>query len=128
LLDIGNAFGIPILGAIHNKRVILQARYKYINRDVQMSENEIKLIVKKYKRKASFTLVLLWLFAVLVHWLLVGQSIESHATLGIPYSSSNTGFILVVLIVGLSAVFHSCINIIEKLLIEMSNKAVETAE
>jgi len=93
-----------------------------------MSENEIKLIVKKYKRKASLTLVLLWLFAVLVHWLLVGQSIESHATLGIPYSSSNTGYILVVLTVGLSAVFHSCVNIIEKVLIEMSNKDVETAE
>jgi hypothetical protein len=27
LFDIGNSFGTPILGAIHNKRVILQARY-----------------------------------------------------------------------------------------------------
>ncbi|MFT6206355.1 MAG: hypothetical protein ACJA0T_000252, partial [Colwellia sp.] len=26
LLDIGNAFGTPILGGIHKKRVILQAR------------------------------------------------------------------------------------------------------
>jgi hypothetical protein len=26
LLDIGNAFGTPIFGGIHNKRVILQAR------------------------------------------------------------------------------------------------------
>jgi hypothetical protein len=27
LLDIGNAFGTPILGGINNKRLILQARY-----------------------------------------------------------------------------------------------------
>jgi hypothetical protein len=93
-----------------------------------MSESEIKSIVQKYKRKAGSALMIMGLFAIALNWYLVDQSIERHAALDIPYSYSNEGFILVVLIVGLSAVFHSCVNIIEKVLVELFNKKTDKPE
>jgi len=94
-------------------------RYKFSKRKVFMSPDEITSIVKKYKFKSIKILVGFLFIAIFANWYLVNSSIERHAELGLPYTSTDTGFIWGAIITGLFTVLSLCFYSLEKILLSL---------
>ena len=93
-----------------------------------MSQDEIKSIVKKYKFKSVKILMGFLLIAVFANWYLINSSIERHAELGLPYTSSDSGFIWGAVITGLFTVLSLCFYSIEKILLQLLIKPKKDPE
>ena len=93
-----------------------------------MSQDEIKSIVKKYKFKSVKILMGFLFIAISANWYLLNSSIERHAELGLPYTSSDTGFIWGAIITGLYTVLSLCFYSIEKILLQLFIKPKTESE
>ncbi|MBA6346592.1 MULTISPECIES: hypothetical protein [unclassified Colwellia] len=93
-----------------------------------MSQDEIKSIVKKYKFKSVKILMGFLLIAVFANWYLINLSIERHAELGLPYTSSDSGFIWGAISTGLYTVLALCFYSIEKILLKLLIKPKTESE
>ena len=93
-----------------------------------MSQDEIKSIVKKYKFKSVKILMGFLLIAVFANWYLINSSIERHAELGLPYTSSDSGFIWGAVITVLFTVLSLCFYSIEKILLQLLIKPKKDPE
>jgi hypothetical protein len=92
-----------------------------------MSPDEIKLIIKKYKFKSIYILMGFLLFAVFANWYLINSSIERRAELGLPYTSSDSGFIWLTVGMGLYIVLYLCFYSFEKILLKiLTNQPTES--
>jgi len=84
-----------------------------------VSQDEIKSIVKKYKFKSVKILMGFIFVTIAANWYLMSSSIERYAELGLPYVSSDSGFIWGAIITGLYTVLYLCFYSIEKILLEL---------
>jgi hypothetical protein len=87
--------------------------------EIWMSENELKKLIKQYKIKATLILMVTLIIAVLVNTYLIKSSIDRHYDLGLPYTTSDTGFIWGAIILGLYTVLSLCFYFFERILIEV---------
>jgi hypothetical protein len=93
-----------------------------------MSQDEIKSIVKKYKLKSVKILMGFLLISIFANWYLINSSIERHADLSLPYTSSYSGFIWGAIITGLFTVLYLCFYSIEKILLQLLIKPKTESE
>ena len=84
-----------------------------------MSQDEIKSIFKKYQRRATAGLGGFLMCAIFVNWYLINSNIDRHAELGLPYTSSDQGFIWGTTIMGLFTVLYLCFYSFEKILLKI---------
>jgi hypothetical protein len=93
-----------------------------------MSQDEIKSIFKKYKRRAVAGLGGFLICAIFANWYLINSSIERNAELGLSYTSSDPGFILGIIIMGLYTVLYLCFYYFEKILLKILSHTPTKAE
>jgi len=93
-----------------------------------MSPDEILSTVKKYKLKSVKILMGFLAFAIAVNWYFITSGIERQVELGLPYVSSDSGFIWGVIITGLYTVLYLCFYSIENILLELLIKPKEIPE
>ena len=84
-----------------------------------MSQDELNSIFKKYKRRAVASLGGFLMCAIFANWYLINSSIERHAELGLSYTSSDPGFIMGTIIMGLYTVLYLCFYSFEKVLLKI---------
>jgi len=87
--------------------------------EVGMSESELKKLIRTYQIKASIILMAALIIAIFSHSFLINSAIDRHFELGLPYTSSDTGFIWGAIILGLYTVLSLCFHFFEKIFIEV---------
>ena len=84
-----------------------------------MQPTEIKAIVKKYRDRAAGILTVFCLFGILSNYLLNNAMIEKRFELGLPMPDQGAGHILILLLLGLYAVFFICFDAFEDILLKL---------
>ena len=92
-----------------------------------MTESSIKSIIKKYKLRINILLFMFLMFFIAANWFLINSSIEKHYSLGLTYTSADTGFIWSAIIMGLMIVLNLCVYLIENVLIDIFKQQNEKA-
>ncbi|MBA6250797.1 hypothetical protein [Colwellia sp. MB3u-55] len=85
-----------------------------------MSEKEIKKIVRKYRLRANYFLAAILLILVAVDWKMTDHFINKYAELGLPLPISDIGGESLYYIFIPFAVFHSCVYVFEKAIIDIN--------
>lgn len=84
-----------------------------------MSPDDIKSTIRKYKLISTAALVVFLLSAISINKIMIDNAIDKHYELGLPYTSSDSGFIWMAIIMGLFIVLYSCFYSIEKILLKL---------
>jgi len=82
-----------------------------------MTEENIKSIVRRYKKKSTAYLSLFLGFALFANWFLVTSNIDRHYELGLEYTSGDQGYIWMTVIFGLNIVLQLLFYSLEKILL-----------
>lgn len=84
-----------------------------------MTEENIKSIVHRYRKKSAACLLVFLGFAMFANWFLIHLNIERHFELGLEYTAGDQGYIWGTVILGLNIVLLLFFYSLEKILLHI---------
>ncbi|MDR6982674.1 hypothetical protein J2X32_001292 [Rheinheimera pacifica] len=82
-----------------------------------MTEEKIKSIVHRYRKKSAACLLVFLGFAIFANWFLVNSNIDRNFEIGLEYTSGDLGYIWGAVIFGLNIVLLLFFYSLEKILL-----------